>query len=100
MTKRQLAYSSTVVSPWLAVASVAMGAALSAWTFTVAPGNPIGPLLGLVVAATGVYLTTMRLAIGAERGQRAWMAGGPECWAGRYRAGLSGRPMRTSTPGE
>jgi hypothetical protein len=96
MTKRQLAYSSTVVSPWLAVASVAMGAALGAWTFTVAPGNPIRPLLGLVVAATGVYLTTMRLAIGAERGQRAWMAGGRN--AGRAASGLVSPDGRCGHP--
>jgi hypothetical protein len=79
MTTRQRAYSSTVVSPWLAVASVALGAALGAWTFTVAPGNPIGPLAGLVVAATGVYLTTVRLAVGAERivlGQGPWPRSG------------------------
>jgi hypothetical protein len=30
MTTQQRAYSSTVVSPWLAVASVVMGAALGA----------------------------------------------------------------------
>ena len=79
MTTQQRASSNTVVSPWLAVASVVMGAALGAWTFSVAPGNPIGPLLGLVVAAAGVYRTTVRLAVGAERivlGQGPWPRSG------------------------
>lgn len=49
------------------------------WTLTVAPGNPVGPLAGLVVIITGVYLTTVRLAVGAERivlGQGPWPRSG------------------------
>jgi hypothetical protein len=78
MTTQQ-AYSSTVVSPWLALASVITGAALTAWTLTVAPGNLVGPLAGLVVAAAGIYLTTVRLAVGTERivlGQGPWPRSG------------------------
>ena len=79
MTETQRAYSSTVVSPGLAAASVVLGAALSTWIFLVAPGSPVGPLAGIAVAVSGIYLATVRLAIGAGRivlGQGPWPRSG------------------------
>jgi hypothetical protein len=66
------AYSSTVVAPWLAVASAAAGAAMStalwlAFPGGIFPGQVDGLLAGAVIVLTGLYLATVRLAAGNGR---------------------------------
>jgi hypothetical protein len=66
------AYSSTVVAPWLAVASAAIGGAMSTGLYLALPGGDFpgrtaGLLAGAVTVLTGLYLATVRLAAGNGR---------------------------------
>lgn len=61
------AYSSTVVAPWLAVASAAAGAATGTGLALAGPDPLAGLLAGTVVLVAGLYLATVRLAAGNGR---------------------------------
>lgn len=67
MSTVQRAYSSTVVSPGHVLAGAAVGAVIGAWMFVVLPPSPAGPLVAVVILVTGIYLSTVRLAVGHER---------------------------------
>jgi hypothetical protein len=60
------AYSSTVVAPGQVIAGLAAGAAAIAWLLLTLPvRSPVIPLLaGALIAVSGVYLGTVRLAVG------------------------------------
>jgi hypothetical protein len=74
------AYSSTVTSPGLIVAGGVIGVAVAASTLAIAPRSPVGPLGGVAVVLTTIFVATVRLAVGPHH---IVLGQGPSGWPRR-----------------